>query len=367
MLIELKNDIGISNIMHDINSLYTKVFNSRYNKKGHLFQERFRATLAEKESYMTQLVRHIHLNPKKNGLVQKPEDYPYSSLQQYLSEEKREHPHMQEEVEEVFRQLKGREDVLQSFTENGDPKELRDFNKLLHKKRILGSAAFEDRIKDQIDEAVEEQQKAQAPKKANVLYLVLGSAVIFVLAIGTAYMYNHSRGLRDQYIETIAHYQATLEMLRNQANQALTQDQDVEQYLWKIRLTERAIEELKREKEELMMARQRIEGFTWRIKFDQIRGPKESFLEHDTIFFEGEKLNSVNLKRQGYKSTKYVKRKLTNGNLGWETVQANETGETVQWRGEWDGNTMKGVMSKRSADGTVRDYSFTAVGEKVKR
>ena len=103
MLIELKENIGISNIMHDINSLYTKKFNSRYNRKGHLFQERFKAVIAEKEAHLLQLVRHIHLNPVRMGMVEKPEDYPHSSHNKYLDQDKRSHPDMNREVEEVFR------------------------------------------------------------------------------------------------------------------------------------------------------------------------------------------------------------------------------------------------------------------------
>ena len=36
LLLELKEETTISVIMHDLTSSYTKYYNSRYNRKGHL-------------------------------------------------------------------------------------------------------------------------------------------------------------------------------------------------------------------------------------------------------------------------------------------------------------------------------------------
>ena len=125
LLIELKNNIGISNIMHDINSLYTKIFNSQYNRKGHLFQERFKAAFAEKEAYLLPLTRHIHMNPKYSGVAGELRDYPYSSYPQFLDPAKRQYPDMAGEIEEVFEALKGREDEFEKYTNSGTLKSWR--------------------------------------------------------------------------------------------------------------------------------------------------------------------------------------------------------------------------------------------------
>ena len=45
------------------------VFNRRHERVGHLFQNRFRSILCEDESYFLELVRYIHLNPLRAGLV----------------------------------------------------------------------------------------------------------------------------------------------------------------------------------------------------------------------------------------------------------------------------------------------------------
>src|SRR3989338_629626 len=102
LLIELSAESNISQIMHDINSLYTKLYNSRYNRKGHLFESRFKTVIAEKSSNLLPLTRHIHRNPVRIGLTNDPKDYHYSSHGQYLNPVKSRPPEMNGEIEEVF-------------------------------------------------------------------------------------------------------------------------------------------------------------------------------------------------------------------------------------------------------------------------
>ena len=79
LLIELNESVNISSIMHDINSLYTKMFNGKYKRKRHLFQSRFKAVIAEKTANLLPLTRHIHRNSSRIGISDDPKDYPFSS------------------------------------------------------------------------------------------------------------------------------------------------------------------------------------------------------------------------------------------------------------------------------------------------
>ncbi len=74
----------ISEIMHYINSTYALRFNKKYARTGHLFQGRFKSILVDKDSYLLELSRYIHLNPVKAGIVGRPEDYIWSSYRLYL-------------------------------------------------------------------------------------------------------------------------------------------------------------------------------------------------------------------------------------------------------------------------------------------
>jgi putative transposase len=60
---------GISKFMRRLLTGYAVSFNHRYRRVGHLFQNRFKSIVVEEEPYLLQLVRYIHLNPLRAGLV----------------------------------------------------------------------------------------------------------------------------------------------------------------------------------------------------------------------------------------------------------------------------------------------------------
>jgi len=77
-------DANLNKIMHYVNGSYTTYINIRRNRSGHLFQGRYKAILVDKDSYIMELSRYIHLNPVRAKITEKPEDYPYSSYNSYI-------------------------------------------------------------------------------------------------------------------------------------------------------------------------------------------------------------------------------------------------------------------------------------------
>jgi len=71
--------------MHDLNSGYASRFNRRHRRCGGLFRDRFKAVLVENESYALELTRYVHLNPVRARIVERPEEYDWSSYQDYLA------------------------------------------------------------------------------------------------------------------------------------------------------------------------------------------------------------------------------------------------------------------------------------------
>ncbi len=71
---------NLSEGMRQINGVYTRRFNARHEKSGHLFQGRFKAKLVERESYLLEVNRYISLNPVRSGLVSDPAEYAWSSF-----------------------------------------------------------------------------------------------------------------------------------------------------------------------------------------------------------------------------------------------------------------------------------------------
>jgi REP-associated tyrosine transposase len=76
---------NLSQAMHHINGAYTNYINIKKKRYGHLFQGRYKSLLVDKDSYLIELSRYIHLNPVRAGMVQRPEDYSYSSYPAYIS------------------------------------------------------------------------------------------------------------------------------------------------------------------------------------------------------------------------------------------------------------------------------------------
>jgi len=81
-------DGNLSEIMRHINGAYTNYYNVKRVRSGHLFQGRYRALLVEVDEYAEELSRYIHLNPVKAGIAKKPENYIWSSYQDYIGTRK---------------------------------------------------------------------------------------------------------------------------------------------------------------------------------------------------------------------------------------------------------------------------------------
>jgi REP element-mobilizing transposase RayT len=66
--------------MHRLLTGYAVNFNKRRRRHGHLFQNRFKSIVCQEDRYFKELVRYIHLNPLRSGLVESLaalDDYPY--------------------------------------------------------------------------------------------------------------------------------------------------------------------------------------------------------------------------------------------------------------------------------------------------
>ena len=77
----------LSRIMQNLSFRYTRWVNKKQSRTGHLFQGRYKAILVDADSYLLELVRYIHLNPVRAGMVEDPRDYAWSGHRAYLGEE----------------------------------------------------------------------------------------------------------------------------------------------------------------------------------------------------------------------------------------------------------------------------------------
>ena len=59
----------IATVMRRVLTGYAQQFNRRYKRYGHLFQNRYKSILCEEDPYFFELIRYVHLNPIRTGLV----------------------------------------------------------------------------------------------------------------------------------------------------------------------------------------------------------------------------------------------------------------------------------------------------------
>ncbi|MFZ5631359.1 MAG: REP-associated tyrosine transposase [Bacillota bacterium] len=76
---------SISRIMKRINTSYAYYFNNKYDRVGHVFQDRFKSEEIETEKHLLAAIRYIHNNPVKAKIAKEPSEFPWSSYNSYIS------------------------------------------------------------------------------------------------------------------------------------------------------------------------------------------------------------------------------------------------------------------------------------------
>ena len=83
----------LSSVMRRLLTGHAVYFNRRHHRHGHLFQNRYKSILCQEETYLRELVRYVHLNPLRAGLVEDMkalDSYPYCGHSGLLGKIKRE-------------------------------------------------------------------------------------------------------------------------------------------------------------------------------------------------------------------------------------------------------------------------------------
>ena len=68
----------ISAGMHWLLGVYAQAFNRRHSRKGHLYEERFRAWVVRDEDHLSNAIRYVLDNPVRAGICARIEDWPWS-------------------------------------------------------------------------------------------------------------------------------------------------------------------------------------------------------------------------------------------------------------------------------------------------
>jgi putative transposase len=79
LLLKPMKENSLSKTMQGLTLCYTQYINKKYNKSGRLWENRFYSCIVDKENYLWQAARYIEQNPSRAGIVNRVEEYLYSS------------------------------------------------------------------------------------------------------------------------------------------------------------------------------------------------------------------------------------------------------------------------------------------------
>ncbi len=85
ILVKILKEECLSKYINNVENSYTRFFNLKFNRKGPLWQSRFKSVRIRSNEQLLHVSRYIHLNPTTSSLVKKPEEWQFSSYQFYLN------------------------------------------------------------------------------------------------------------------------------------------------------------------------------------------------------------------------------------------------------------------------------------------
>jgi putative transposase len=78
-----REDTGLAEAMQWVQSCYARYYNRRYHHSGHVWQGRYGARLIRNNADLLNVGRYVELNPVQAGMVDTPDEYPWSSYHFY--------------------------------------------------------------------------------------------------------------------------------------------------------------------------------------------------------------------------------------------------------------------------------------------
>lgn len=310
----------ISGFMHDLNNTYTKYFNSRYERKGHLFRGRFKAALVEKTANLTKLTAYMHLNPKRLNLTIDAKDYPYSSYGDYLNPEQKKQFNIKQEITEVLNLLK--EKGYEEFVNELPLQQADTLHKKLQRGGIVGSDEFVKGVRNQIaafQSRVSAQDFAGKESRYRLFFVAGGLLIVLVAGLSGIYFYSTTR------------------------NTGVFRDSE--------QMTSGAIKKA-----------EDLDTTEWEIRLSAVGGGEQ---RADVLSFIQGKFISAQLNTTGYSASNYSLTIEDSGKIIWETMQTSPAG-TASWRGEIEQGKMRGILSLRQEGSQPQDFSFISIRHRRK-
>lgn len=127
--------IPISTILASLTTSYSMYFNRTYSHFGHVFQNRYKSILIENNSYFFKLSQYIYLNPVRDGLVDNPIDYNFSSIREALGKEPLRI--LDDDIVRLIGETKGSQKEYEKFIYGGIEEDFSEIEQLFEKEEVV--------------------------------------------------------------------------------------------------------------------------------------------------------------------------------------------------------------------------------------
>lgn len=158
---------SISRTMQSVGRRYVQYVNYHYKRSGTLWEGRHKASLVQTERYLLTCCRYIELNPVRAGMVERPEDYPWSSHRANAqgADEGLIQPHpeylalgvTQAERERAYRDL---------FSTHLDTEALNALRRAVNQELVTGGDRFTAEIETMLERRVRPTKRGRPTKQA---------------------------------------------------------------------------------------------------------------------------------------------------------------------------------------------------------
>jgi REP element-mobilizing transposase RayT len=177
---------NLSKMMQAFQTSYTVYFNKRHGRTGHVFEQRYKAMLVEKDNYLLQVSRYIHLNGMIAKVAERAQDYRWCSYGSYLKG--RGIPGLKTET--VLRQLNGSKtrqlQQYREYVEGGQKERLKNPAPEVRQQIYVGDEEF--------IEATQKRGKALPTTERRYSLQRIIKSVSAVTGIGETEMRQRQRG-----------------------------------------------------------------------------------------------------------------------------------------------------------------------------
>jgi REP element-mobilizing transposase RayT len=158
-------DANLARCMRHINGVYTQRYNKRNGSDGTLFRGRYKSILIDADSYLLEIVRYIHRNPLRAGIVDKLKDYPWSSHRDYISKSKKGEWLHRDYILDMFSKVKSLQiRAYKEFISTEEPREIMQHYSRENVPSMLGSEKFVDWVKFRFSKKKKEKEIPESKK-----------------------------------------------------------------------------------------------------------------------------------------------------------------------------------------------------------